>query len=111
LSFSGAGRDVEQFNESNIVRLVFEDPSDIIDNLIVDRSGDTIASSINDEELNDLDVYFNRPHQEDTDLKVLNPLQGPGAMGYRSSSMQYEVETSGAGDIITTRAIRKASRA
>jgi hypothetical protein len=32
-------------------------------------------------------------------------------MGYRSSSMQYEVETSGAGDIITTRAIRKASRA
>jgi hypothetical protein len=111
LSFDGAGRDVEQFNESNIVRLVYEDPSDVISSLQIDRNGKKLASSVDDDEINDLDVYFNKPHQEDTALKVVNPLQGPGAQGYQSSSMQYEAEVSGAGDIITTRMIRAASRA
>jgi hypothetical protein len=110
-SFSGEGEDGESYNERNIARVHFQDPSDVVDRVYIEQGDRTAVQSITLDELNDDSGFFNRVENE-----VPTLVEWDGVFSLREQSLQkpaplrYELQVSGAGTVEVTRMIAAPAR-
>lgn len=110
-SFAGAGDDGESYNERNVARLHFQDPSSIVDRVFIEQGDRTAVQSITLDELNDDSGFFNR-----VESSVPTLVEWDAVFSLQEQSLQkpaptrYELGVTGAGTVEITRMIAAPAR-
>jgi hypothetical protein len=103
-SFGGANEtEQDTYNERDIVRTFFEDPSDVVSTLFCERDQRTLVDTVQLEEVNDVQNLINRVESGPDSVVEVNPLEGRGFGAVQSSTFRFRAQSSGSGNLLVTR--------